>query len=82
MLGPEDKMINNMIPCSQEAHSLEETHMEAKLYNTTLAHFFSWKAKIWMFTGEGREDKSWKTIFLGNIRSNSQIIILLAETYN
>lgn len=41
MLGPEDKMISDIIPYSQEAHWLEETSIQANAYNATHAGFFS-----------------------------------------
>lgn len=51
-------MISNIIPCSQEAHCLEETNIKANSYNIAYAYFFSQKGKIWMFTREDRKDKS------------------------
>jgi len=51
-------MISNIIPCSQEAHCLEETNIKANSYNIAYACFFSQKGKIWMFMREDRKDKS------------------------
>lgn len=41
MVGPKDKMIDNLNPCSQEAHGLEETNIEVNSYSTTHTCFFS-----------------------------------------
>lgn len=44
MVGPKDKMINNIIPCSQEAHYLEETNKPILTIPHTLVSFLK-KAK-------------------------------------
>lgn len=70
-------MIDNLNPCSQEAHGLEETNIEVNSYSTihTLAFFL--KRAHAGYLQEKVETKKAKRVFLGIL---PQTMILLAET--